>query len=226
MVSYKRIIAKLFREFKIFNAELIPDTIEWVAEAAEAIGYFGQTKTITGKEITIVDHKGELPCDIIKLNGVTIDGYYVPYGTGKFNYSEKAIDATIPSATLKESFKIEPGYILTKTKDTTLYLDYEAYHRDEDGLPMIPDIYQYKDAITKYILMKLIMLGYKHPVLDYRTAKDEWESASLTAHNKGYLPDAPVMQAFINNWVRLVPHINSELQFGEFLNDKETWGYE
>lgn len=253
MTSSERIIMKIMREFPAYNADLVNDTIEWIGEACEAIGYYGQTETKIAK-ICVKNYRGIIPCDLYRLNGEpSYNGFPLPYGTGNFRGNSLGSAATqtefssnntfsnsdltvnleltrnqivdkVIQATLfnyqannndNDSYTIQPGYFKTTFCEGTIYIDYEAYQRDENGFPMIPDYYEFIEAVAWYVKMKLIERGFQHPALKYGDAMQQWEKFESRAFKKAELPDRARMNSFVNQWNRLIPEVNPQGQFYE-----------
>ena len=89
--SSKRVIGKVFRDFKPVHSEWVTDAIEWIGEALELIGSFAGTyKKSTGNEdsenedtngpITIENHRAKLPCDLESIFMVEYNGGRLPWG--------------------------------------------------------------------------------------------------------------------------------------------------
>lgn len=209
LVSTKTIIDKLFRDFKSFSAEMIPDAIEWMGEALEAIGYCGQTITKNLK-LTSSNFRAPIPCDLVILNAVSDGESPIGYGTGDFNYGETY---TTPFRERNLTFKIEPGWFKTSEESVTFEIDYEAMPVDDDGYPMIPDNYESKQAVTEYVILKMMEIGYTHPVRKYEMQYQIWEKTRDEAYTINDMPDKPRMHSIVQSFVRLVPYVNTN--FGE-----------
>lgn len=253
--SSKRVIAKLFRDFKRgYTAEYVNDTIEWIGEALESIGYYGQTvKKITGingEPPTLIKYnRGNLPCDLYLINNVSYKGFTLPYGSGDFNYApntdlavskveankvstdtsftgniiQLGLDSSDIIQYTNESYIIQPGYIKTSFSDGQVFIDYEAFVIDEDGFPMIPANFEFRDACTKYCIMKLIESGLEHPVWKHADAEIQWEWAQRRAETKANIPDNQRMESFIHQWVRMIPNIRPDQQFYSQMGTQEDF---
>jgi len=80
-----------------------------------------------------------------------------------------------------------------------------VYYRpplDKEGFPMIPDFGLSLEALNYWIIYKLSIGGYKHPVIDFQTAWNMWNQLYPQAKNKINYPSLEEMQSFtkmINN---------------------------
>jgi hypothetical protein len=93
LVSAKFIIAKIYRDFKPTIPGWEASAIEWIGEAAEAIGQSaGLTNKSTGNEgcqdaLTIENYRAKLPCDLVNLQAVEYNGRRLPYGGDQTGFS-------------------------------------------------------------------------------------------------------------------------------------------
>jgi hypothetical protein len=78
----------------------------------------------------------------------------------------KQVDFTGYSA---EFYQLEPGFIKTSFHDGEIYLFYKYRKMDKEGLPIIPNIEEAKEAIFWYVAGKLVFSGVQlpDPRIDY-----------------------------------------------------------
>lgn len=187
--------------------------------------------------IFVENYRAKLPCDLVNLNAVEYNGMRLPYGgdttgygqpgrstniysnngitttdeliAGNSNSVQRVIDRAIPLPTCNtDYYLINPDYIITSFECDHIKLHYDAYPVCKDGLPMVPDHYYYRTAITWYIMSKLLLLGYTNPVVDYNMAFTNWCEYKILAQNKAAYPSVDQMDKFMNMWVRLIPDRN------------------
>ena len=84
-VSTKEVIAKVFRDLKPGNASWTMDAVEWIGEALDFIGYHGVFDH-KAKELTVANHKAEIPCDLYQLIQVAHNDCALVYGTDTTGY--------------------------------------------------------------------------------------------------------------------------------------------
>jgi len=220
LVSSYTVIAKLFRDFKQFDDGLILPAIEWIGEVMEDVGICGQTITIE-ETFTSHDHRVEIPINCIKINNLGHHHRPMNYSTGDFTNQRDIQSEDDMYNHSPKGFTIEPGWIKTDEECVTFQISYEAHELDENGYLMIPDMYLFNEACLYYCILKLIGLGYKHPALNFKEAKEMYDSYVRKAMFKGSLPDKPKMIAFINSWKRLVPLTHPNHNFGKGLEERE-----
>lgn len=106
-------------------------------------------------------------------------------------------------------YNLRPGAIETTFSDGEVTLIYTGATSDERGMPMVPDIYEFKEALAWYIMSRLCLSGYGHPVINYAMADAKWEQFRFKAKNKMKMPTLDRMQALANMWTS--PVFNREL---------------
>lgn len=97
-------------------------------------------------------------------------------------------------------YNIEGRYIKTSFPSGNIKLTGEFYKVDEFGYPLIVDTFNYKEAVTWFIIYRLILQGYKHPTVDLRLAKNEWEDFQVKARNEKNMPDIDELERFTQRW--------------------------
>lgn len=87
-----------------------------------------------------------------------------------YTYDLKSLDAEQCnglSCDHKAWYDIEPGYILTSFKTGRLRIHYKSIPLDEDGMPLIPDNEDYKQALYFYCRAMMIGAGWEDRVFSY-----------------------------------------------------------
>lgn len=204
------VIIKLFRDIKNFNGRLVQPALEWIGEVIELVGYYGQTIT-KNVELTSSNYRVEMPCDLIKLNGLYADSIRMGYDSTQSLLEIDQFSDLVSNNYYKYGFKIEPSWIKTDEESITFIANYEALEVDDDGLPMVPDTIQFRDACLYYIIMKMLELGIEHPVLKYPQAEVKWLNAKRAAKSKHNMPDRSRMLSFISGWKRYIPTLKEEI---------------
>lgn len=206
-VSYKTVIAQIYRDFKVPHSGWVSDTIEWIGEA---IAYMGchTGYTLTSKEFIVCDHRVKLPCDMEFILGVEYKGHRLNR-SGAINHRWKDCNnlKNLPCH-LTDSYSLKPNYINTTFKDGCIVLYYYTIGVDCDGFPEVADNVKVKEAITWYIMMKLCLRGLKHQVVDYKICRQEWELAYPRAQNSQKFRDIDDLENFKKAWLGIIPPQN------------------
>jgi len=146
----------------------------------------------------------------------------IPYGTTTFMKSEDCEDCS--EAFLNDWYIIENGYIKTSFKSGKICVSYKAFPLDEEGYPMVPDDVSYREAMFWYIFKQMLLKGFDKPniKMDYNYADQKWRYYCTQARNAANYPDIDRYEAFMNQWVRLIPNINRHADNFEELNKREN----
>jgi len=224
-VKIDRILEKTYRDYGFSDLDWI-SCVEWIAECLDFIGVPKQMveKATDGNEdlghpecIDIVDNRGTIPCDIDTLvqafrlqnnNWIpmraTTDTTFVGYNCKKSKDFLRDTDVT---------YKLNKNHILTSFDTGKVVMIYLATPTDEDGYPMIPDNIKYITACAAYIADKMVfkqMIQGKqiNPNVVNRIEQDK--SWYISAANSSMrTPTLDELESWKNNFVRLIPNINS-----------------
>lgn len=117
-----------------------------------------------------------------------VANYSIPYAVSR------------TSRRMFEYYNLNPGVIETSFEHGTIHLTYTGAVSDENGLPLIPDVYEFKEALAWNIMMKLLAGGYEHPVFKYADAEIRWLMFKREARNKVKMPSIDRMDALVKMW--------------------------
>lgn len=223
-VSSKAIIAKLQRDLGIQRTDFFIDALEWISEAMDAIGSFAQTES-KARITKSNNHRLKLPPGTISVNKLyytkekIADGetptredfkYVLPYGDpdGHPAFVDEDPDhpTTVDRTEFNESFIISNGYIRTSFDSDWIMISYQGIITDDDGLPLVPDSYEFRQALYWYVVYKLMESGMKHPAgISYLDARNEWKLYCTQARNDANMPTYSEAVRFKDMWVNLLP---------------------
>lgn len=147
----------------------------------------------------------------------------IAYGTSTFLPQSGCEDCPQPQRT-KLTYYINCGTVQTSFPDGHLCISYTAFLLDDQCWPMVPDNISYREAMFWYIAKKLLLQGYqmRNSDINYVTAEQMWWKYCTQARNSMVFPDMAKYQSFMDQWVRLLPNLNRDLNFFEDLNDREA----
>lgn len=134
LISTKEVIAKVYRDLKPADSSWTIDAVEWIGEALDFIGYHGIFDH-RSKELTVVDHKAEIPCDLYQLIQVEYEGTGLVYGTDTTGYtadtrttSAEPANSQVYTVAVAESNPTDdhssPAFTLKFTKDRRVASEY------------------------------------------------------------------------------------------------------
>lgn len=121
-------------------------------------------------------------------------------------------------------YDVKPGYLVCPMRDGQLKVSYYAVHTDNEGMPMIPDMQSYQEAIYWYITMKMFYPEYlkgRIPQYIYNDMKNSWNFYAKQAYAEAMLPNVDGLESIQNNWNRLVPDLDDHDEFFNHLGDEE-----
>ena len=146
----------------------------------------------------------------------TVNGKVVP---GTFKHR----DATMFSNELQ--YMTKPGYIMTNIPTGFVKIAYYAIYCDEEGMPMIPDLESYKEAITWYITMKYYYPKYLKGQINqsqYYDMKRSWNYYRKQAYGEAMMPsNVDDLESIKNIWNKLYPEIDDHDLFFSTTGDEQ-----
>ena len=162
-----------------------------------------------------------------EVSTVVFDGVSISATNGVYNFVMPGKDATLAVTSVKStvysaitveaddgvaSFSITDRGMevsdLTNVAEGYIKLSYFAEYTDDEGMPMIPDLVSYSEAIYWYIAMKLLYIEYftgRKPQHLYYDAKRSWNFYRNQAYAESLLPDTNEIENIKNTWHTLIP---------------------
>ena len=153
-----------------------------------------------------------------KTLSALINNYTVCSRNGKSNL----ITGTNFSNTVQ--YDTKPGYLVSNVPEGYVKLSYHAIYTDDEGMPMIPDIQSYFEAIYWYVAMKLYYPKYLKgnvPQHVYYDMKRSYNFYRKQAYAESLMPNQDEMTNIKNTWHTLVPEIHEEDTFFSTTGDRE-----
>lgn len=237
-VSINFIIEALYRDLALDQE---PNWLDWVEWAAEALDYIGarlqyvirSTDNCDQPYLEVVCNKAKLPKDFHKIitpvvfNGKVLlpqhnDKIYANPNTNEVTatFQNDPVDSSVAPQinmtsepiTGSDYYTIVDGCIVTSIESGNLIINYLAIPMDDQGFPMIPDEYFYRDAIKAYITYRIDHIAYrKGSITDrvYNESKQRWIYTSQAARNEANMPTTDEMELIKRQWIRLYPDWNA-----------------
>jgi hypothetical protein len=111
---------------------------------------------------------------------------------------------------LRWTYKISGPYIQTSEECMFVKLHYLGLQLDEDGYLMVPDVEEYKSALSFYVLRQLVGAGFAHPIWNgppgWNHFNSQWEKMAGRALGIIKYPTQDRMEALRSGFAeRLVP---------------------
>lgn len=183
LISSKIITAELYQDYNVDNDNWVNSINRHIERAMGLMridGFFVKKVLTTN----VKNYKAPLPCDAKYLVAVL----------HKENKCVTRISLT-RSLSLGVEFKdinnslileggIDFNYLHTNFEEGEIMFIYYTTPRNEEGDVMIPDCPEVLEALPFFIINKLSLSGYTHPVISYERAMERWETLYPRAKNK------------------------------------------
>lgn len=217
--SSKSVIGELFADFNINQSDFVSNVYRWIGRAIDMMeleGYYRLKVT----RMKVTEGRCPIPCDAKYLGVVLMQGYDMKIGVQSHAYGDLPFDIDADNISLNQYQRIPiresfvygtkfsnafrdaeniKGYInnnwLNLNVDSGyVYFVYFAPPCDSEGYPMIVANEWVEEALPFYVIYRMCLSGYKHPVIDMAYAKGEWERLYPRARNSVNFPDVEEMQ--------------------------------
>ena len=154
-----------------------------------------------------------------KTLSTLLNDYTVCSTNGKLN---SLINGTNFSNTVQ--YDIKPGYLVSNVPEGFVKLSYHAIYTDDEGMPMIPDLNSYFEAIYWYVAMKLYYPKYLSgdiPQHVYYDMKRSYNFYRKQAYAESLLPNQDELTDIKHTWNTLVPEVDEDLTFFSTTGDRQ-----
>jgi hypothetical protein len=195
VISSNYIIAKIIRDFRPTNSSWIHDSYEWIGDAIRGIGSYYANQEV-GVCAQVKEYKVKLPCQLNSLLGIQYKGFKLSRNnSNSFHTPCKALANLNISS---ESYSLNPGYIHTSFEEGEIIIYMIGVPLDCNNLPLLPDLFDYLDAVSWYIVSRLALRG--DVKFSFEDAEQRWETKRWEAKNRTDFPDIGDMEAFTRSW--------------------------
>jgi len=146
------------------------------------------------------------------------------YGASTFHRSMHCDGCINENINYEETYIVDCDYIKTSFKTGKICISYMALPIDDDCYPLVPQDISYQEAMFWYVYKKMLLSNpqIKNNGIDYNFADQKWKYYCTQARNAANFPDIDRMESFMNQWVRLIPQIDSHDLAFENLNTREN----
>lgn len=212
LISSNQLIGELFSDFNISNTDWVVKAQRYMARGLSLMQIDG-FYDIAYYYQQVNEFNAPLPCDNKYMLAVL--------------HNTNGVVTRLPldrSLALGNNFNtiaysnIYKGRIINNTlrvnfeEGTVLYI-YHRLPKDDDGNLLIPDNDFVLEALLYFVINKLSLSGYKHPVISRQEAEEKWNSLYPRARNVVNYPSLEEMDRFTK--------MNNNPLFMDILN--EDW---
>lgn len=218
-ISLREILSRVTRHSMLQDVDL-EAVIQYTLEF---FGLVGVPQIYEDKlaRIQIHNYKGELPCDIVRINQVRDErtGLTIRSMTDSFNTKSRFLPGGA-------SFKTQNRVIMTSFPNGNITISYKAIHVDADGLPMLSDDQVFLLALEAYIKKRVFEAKFdadkiKRDVLD--RAEQQYFSLVSKAINRFKTPSPSEMQTITGMMHRMIPSTNEFENGFKGMGDSENY---
>lgn len=171
--------------------------------------------------VDIDDYRGELPCDIIRIDQVknAHTDTTMRSMTDNFNGHSDKINS-------ENTFKAQGRYIFTSFKKGQVLIAYQSMKTDDDGLPMIVAHPVFLQALEDYIKVQRFTVLFdcgkiRGDVLQHAEQQYAWSAGKCVSMFN--IPSPSEMESFTGMMHRLIPSRNEFANGFKTLGDKEHY---
>jgi hypothetical protein len=204
LIEIEHLEARFIREFGIKNLSYIIDLETWARDGIYdmRIPNFYQVKDI---ELKVTNGKAPIRC----ATDMLVAAYYYPYQDSEFRVSNSfeliiRNDNSFGSGGLQclgnMYATVNSGNIHVSNNDGYIRLFYKDVPTDCNGKTLIPNNPKVIKALMYYFIYRMSLSGYKHPVIDFKTALAFWEKEYPAAGNDASWFTEMELQAFTEMW--------------------------
>ena len=121
-------------------------------------------------------------------------------------------------------YDVKPQHLIFNIRDGFVKISYHAIYTDDDGMPMIPDIQSYREALIYWLGTKMLYAKWikgEVPSNIYNQIKSSWNFYRKQAYAESLLPNQDEMSNIKKTWTTLVPVIDEDETFFSTTGDKE-----
>ena len=113
---------------------------------------------------------------------------------------------------------------MTTKPEGYVKVSYHAIVTDDEGMPMIPDMPSYFEALYWYVTMKMMYpkkLKGQISQGDYYDIRNSYNFYRKQAYAEAMMPTIDDIQSIKNTWTKLYPEVNDHSTFFSTTGDKQ-----
>lgn len=121
-------------------------------------------------------------------------------------------------------YDVKPSYLVFNIKDGFCKISYHAIYTDEEGMPMIPDIQSYKEALIYWLGAKMLYskwISGDIPSNIYNQIKTSWNFYRKQAYAESLMPNQDELTDIKHTWHTLVPEVDEDVTFFSTTGDRQ-----
>lgn len=202
LISSKELIGEIIEDFGVDKTDKVYRMYAWIERGLGIMGLVNYYKDKT-TVIEVTDGRGEVPCEAKYVHSfwITSENSNNPYNLSYLPIKNtKLASKPIKGNNSRALGYINHNYLHTNFNDGLVLCYHKSIPKDKEGYPLIPDDDFVKEALPFFIIYKLSLSGYKHPVVDIETASNRWRQLYPAAANSVDWLDATDRLEFSEMW--------------------------
>ena len=148
-----------------------------------------------------------------------INNYTVNTTNGKIN---NVIGGTNFSNTIQ--YDIKPQHLIFNIRDGYCKISYHSIYTDEEGMPLIPDMQSYREALIYWLGTKMLYskwIAGEVPSSIYNQIKSSWNFYRKQAYAEAMMPNQDELTNIKHTWHTLVPEVDEDRTFFSTTGDRQ-----
>jgi hypothetical protein len=181
LISVKQLIGELYQDYNINNDDWVEKVNRHVARGLGIMQIRAAYKRSYWIS-TVKEYKSPLPCDNKMVLGVILpNSRFTKLPISNSN----SLGNVFTDLNLHHSYKggFDNNNLITNFTDEDIMFVYLTYPKDDEGYLMIPNEELLIEALNNFIIYKLSLGGYKHPIISLDKAWDMWNRLYPQARN-------------------------------------------
>lgn len=104
-----------------------------------------------------------------------------------------------------EYYNLDGPYIKTSFESGVICVRSSCFMLDDNDKPLIVNTQKYLEAVSWFVISRLLLGGQSHPVITWKEANYQWEEVwKPRAQNEPKMPGIDELERFTNRWTSLV----------------------
>lgn len=201
--SIKRLLSYIKDTFNFNDDNWKLDSIEFIGQGLAIIGCDSKTleKKVTNEEglDNVENYRVALPTDMNNILAVEVDCRELPI----LNSTTLIRDCKccISNEDYDGYGELSSTYLHTSFETGSVKIHYYSIPLDNDGFPKIPEDAMTTEALTWFVIYKLMLGGYvHHTITNWKEAYQMWLSLYPQAQNSLKMPDTLETKAMASWW--------------------------
>lgn len=202
--------ARVVNNFGIEFSDWKLRSAEWVGEGLGLMNIYPELESVY-EDVTVSEHLALIPCNLKVLEAVFYNGSRLTRSTAITNRDNDLIEE---QAYDTDSYDLTAGgYIRTTFESGQVTFYFRRIPVDNEGYPKVPDDEKVIEALSWFILLRMLGRGYKHSVFnDYEKLEfkvmGQRNPTSLfaQARNSASDPDEDTRYLYRTLWAGVLPY--------------------